>query len=71
MTFAFTKPTVVPTHSVKIGTSFCTTSVTSTSGGGGVGGVARVQPVPTIASMTNVAANPSGHAQRRTAGSTG
>src|SRR6185503_13849675 len=56
MTLAFTNPTVVPTHSALIGTSFWITSVTSTAGGGGAGGGPCLQPnpmtthaVPTIA----------------------
>src|SRR6185436_796174 len=46
MTLAFTNPTVVPTHSALIGTSFWTTSVTRTAGGGGAGGALCVQPNP-------------------------
>ena len=46
MTLAFTKPTVVPTHSALIGTSFWRTSVTRTAGGGGAGGALWLQPNP-------------------------
>ena len=57
MTCAFTKPTVVPTASAWIGTSFWTTVVTRTSGGGGAGGSALLQALPTdSASMASVAA---------------
>jgi hypothetical protein len=45
MTLALTNPTVVPTHSAVIGTSFWITSVTRTAGGGGGGGVLGVQPI--------------------------
>src|SRR5689334_20816367 len=47
MTLAFTKPTVVPTHSTLIGTSFWITSVTRTGGGGVAGGAPCLQPKPT------------------------
>jgi hypothetical protein len=64
MTCAFTKPTVVPTHSVWIGTSFWTTSVTRTSGGGGAGGSARLQPMlMRIATTASVVPNPTGGPQ--------
>src|SRR5262245_32261481 len=57
MTCAFTKPTVVPTASAWIGTSFWRTVVTRTSGGGGAGGSALLQALPkAIASMASVAA---------------
>jgi hypothetical protein len=57
MTCAFTKPTVVPTASAWIGTSFWRTVVTRTSGGGGAGGSALLQALPKgIASMASVAA---------------
>src|SRR5262249_2740681 len=59
MTCAFTKPTVVPTASAWIGTSFWRTVVTRTSGGGGAGGSALLQALPkVIASMASVATNP-------------
>src|SRR5262249_40467290 len=59
MTCAFTKPTVVPTASAWIGTSFWRPVVTRTSGGGSAGGSARLQALPkAIASMASVAANP-------------
>src|SRR5215472_18666241 len=57
MTCTFTKPTVVPTASAWIGTSFWRTVVTRTSGGGGAGGSALLQALPkAIASMASVAA---------------
>src|SRR4029450_10641793 len=57
MICAFTKPAVVPTASVWIGTSFWRTVVTRTSGGGGAGGSALLQALPkTSASWASVSA---------------